>query len=504
MDMELQRAALNGYRQVLDMTFTQEETLESIVPDTYPDMARIISGSGRVFLRETETGEGTVRLSGTIQTTVLYIPEGEDLPRALDVSIPFQCTKDHPQIHSSSIVRGAAWSVFADARAVNPRKVVVRAEVVLQATVYEQEHKELTQDISCRESDCLEKRQIQFRETAIVSVQEKPFLFSDVIRPSSSRGDMEEILLCRTELAPSEAKFIGQKLVVKGCVQLHVVYRSGASLMSACFEIPYSQVLDVEGEGESNGSEVDVILRSVDCRLRDGALEVTVEAAAQVILRIQRPVTLLSDAYCVSCRLDTERTPCQLCSMAERNCRREAGRHFCQTGIQAGQVLDCCLAVKEVAEREGEHGRELTAQLAVHLLYISEDNALCSISDSIVAVCGADLPDGCHRRFRCRPVGEVTAVPVTGGIELRYELEFCWTTVEEKTILCVSSVKKGAPYTGECSRPSLVIRRVDQGEELWDIAKACGSTIQDICVANELPTEAVSQGTLLLIPTKRG
>ena len=36
MDMELQPVVLVGYRQVLDTAVTQEETLESIVPDTYP------------------------------------------------------------------------------------------------------------------------------------------------------------------------------------------------------------------------------------------------------------------------------------------------------------------------------------------------------------------------------------------------------------------------------------------------------------------------------------
>ena len=60
-----------------------------------------------------------------------------------------------------------------------------------------------------------------------------------------------------------------------------------------------------------------------------------------------------------------------------------------------------------------------------------------------------------------------------------------------------SEVKEKGP------RPSVVIRRVERGEALWDIAKACGSTVDDIRCANTLPGEEAEAGTLLLIPARR-
>ena len=43
MDMELQRMVMEGYRPVSQGMFSQEETLESIVPDAFPDISRIVS-----------------------------------------------------------------------------------------------------------------------------------------------------------------------------------------------------------------------------------------------------------------------------------------------------------------------------------------------------------------------------------------------------------------------------------------------------------------------------
>ena len=99
-------------------------------------------------------------------------------------------------------------------------------------------------------------------------------------------------------------------------------------------------------------------------------------------------------------------------------------------------------------------------------------------------------------------MGEVTAVPVTGGLEVRFEAEFAWTVLREEQVNCVTELKPSAAReTG--IRPSVVIRRVERGEALWDIAKACGSTVEDICGANGLTAGEAAEGTLLLIPARR-
>ena len=56
MNMDLHRVTLEGYRSAAQMMFNQEETLESIVPDACPDIARIVSASAKVFLKDKELG----------------------------------------------------------------------------------------------------------------------------------------------------------------------------------------------------------------------------------------------------------------------------------------------------------------------------------------------------------------------------------------------------------------------------------------------------------------
>ncbi len=502
MDMELQRIMIEGFWPASQGMFSQEETLESIVPDACPDISRIVSAVGKVFLKDKELGEGSLRLSGTARVTVLYIPEGEEAPRSLEVSIPFQCVRDDPQFHAGCPVQATVQAASADARTINPRKMLVRVNLAVWAAAYQQERRELSCDVNCGEGAGMEKLLTTRKCSVIPDVAEKVFTFSDVLRPPASKPEMEELLLYRAELGTMDAKFIGKKLVLKGDIQLVTLYRGGEELIPVRFELPYSQILDLGTVPDEAEPDVAVTLKSVDCRLRDGELEVTMEALAQAALWVQQPVTLISDAYCLKQPIDVERSPERLCTMVERSSRREVARKLCESGIPAKQVLDCAVTVTSMASAPVEGGMEFTAQAAASILYLSEDDALCGVDVELPVSCRAELPAGCTCSCICRPIGEAAAVPVTGGVEVRFETEFAWTTLREEQVSCVSELKPSAAReTGV--RPSVVIRRVERGEALWDIAKACGSTVEDICGANGLASGEAAEGVLLLIPAKR-
>lgn len=503
MEMELQRQTLEGYRPVLDCALAQEETLECIVPDALPDVARIVSATGRVFLQERQAGAGTVRLCGRANVTVLYIPEGEDRPRTMEADLPFQCTRDCPQVNEGCLVQAAAWVTFADARDMNPRKLMIRAGLSFQITVYERELREVTCDASDGGEGHLEKRFAQCGDWIVAQVLEKSFLFSDVLRPPASRPAMEELMYVRIQLSGVEAKAIGKKLVCKGEFHLCAVYRSGDELHSAGFELPFSQIFDLEQPVEDGEIELELLVTGMQCALQDGELAVSVESVAQAVIWVRQPLTLLSDAYCTTGGLEVERAPCTLRSAMSREARRETARQLCQSGIPAGQVLDCWAAQQSMECHWEGDAAQASAQIRVEILYLSEDGALCAVCDTLTATCQLQAPEGSDCQCLCAPVGEVTAVPVTGGLEVRCEVLFSWTVSQEQSVPCVLTLKPGVAQASQGPRPSLTIRVVGEGESLWDVAKSCGACMEDIQTVNALEDGQVPVGTLLLIPAKR-
>ena len=89
MELDWKKTCLDACEAGGEITLTQEETAETIVPDYCPDIARIIETAGRVEIHSREVRDGRGTVSGAVRVTVLYSPEGEGGIRTLDFAMPF-------------------------------------------------------------------------------------------------------------------------------------------------------------------------------------------------------------------------------------------------------------------------------------------------------------------------------------------------------------------------------------------------------------------------------
>lgn len=501
MDMELQQTRLGGFRPVYDDFIRQEETLESIVPDAMPDIGRIVETSGQVFLRQRETVDGSARVTGTVRTTVLYLPEAGEKPCCLTLNIPFICSGDHPAVHGGCPAHMTAQVISADAQMLNPRKILARVELAARLTVYQEEETEVCYGVSGGEDKGVQTLMESRKDMIAVDVAEKNFSFSDLLRLPPSKPAIEQLLSAQAELTCAEAKVIGKKLVVKGEAALTALYGSQSGVMAARFELPFSQILEIRGGGEECSVWVEGVLSGLECAVRtEGELEVSFDVLLQAVVRQEREVTMLADLYSVTQPLETERKRLTLSHLLEQGGRRQIARQFCQTAAPARQVIRCTLSIGEITLVPSGEACMVTARAYANVLYLSEDGGLCAASYTIPASCEIPMPQESQCLCRCRPAGEVSATPVTGGLEIRFEAEFSYLITRSEETGAICAVRPGQAEEQAGPRPSVVVRMVGEGERLWDIAKCCGSTVAGIQTANGMTAEEVPSGTVLLVP----
>ena len=76
MELNFKKAGHDYYEPVRFTPFSCETMRESIVPDSCADIARIVDTTGLVCLTNRElTGDGRFCASGSVDVSVLYIPE---------------------------------------------------------------------------------------------------------------------------------------------------------------------------------------------------------------------------------------------------------------------------------------------------------------------------------------------------------------------------------------------------------------------------------------------
>lgn len=505
MKLELNRTHLAGYETVLDTTVFREETLETIVPDANPDILRLIDTQGKVLLKGKEAMDGRVTLTGTARLTVLYQPEGGTGLCRLEVGIPFSVSVEERRLTSGCTVTAVARVAGADTRTINPRKILTRVEVAVSVKAFCAETTVLCTGIHAEGGTAEEWKEVH-RPCCVSAVQEKQVTFEDDLSIPAGRPAAEELICNRVELACHEAKLIGNKLIFKGDAVVRLLYRPvGGGMGAADFTLPFSQITEVIGVGEDGQCTVNVGLTGADFSLgSDGrTVSASLSMLAQVVVREEREVELLADTYSTCCSVKADRVPYTYRRRCGAGAGRQTVRQMIETGLSVQSVVDAyCLVGQTARKREGSQ-MNLIADVILTAVCMTEEGDFCAVSRRMEVECPVDIPEDCLCSFECR-CGELIATPTADGVEVRFPVEFPYFCEQEEQGMVIREVTfEEDGEDGGQEKPSIILRLLQPGESLWEVAKRYGTTIEDIIRANELENGHPGDGTLLLIPRKR-
>ena len=306
MELELKKTNLDNYEICGEVTLTQEETTEVIVPDYCPDIARIISADSKVYLHSRELRDGKASVSGTVRVTVLYTPDGESGIRTLEFAMPFNAESDSRTLADCVFLEADTRTEFLESRMLNPRKVFTHCKLVTRLTGYQKVPLCFCSDLEAEERLCVEKRQEQQRVTLLTHISEKDFTFTEEMNLSPGREGAAELLNSQICSSVTESKIVGSKLIFKGVFSVTLLYRSmDGKYYTSTSELPFSQIMEIEGAAEGCVPSLRLQLTGADLQI-DGddaegrQIAVTLYLHATVLLREEQELTLLSDLYSTS------------------------------------------------------------------------------------------------------------------------------------------------------------------------------------------------------------
>lgn len=500
--MELKKNMLQCYQQVLDLTLTQEETQEAIVPDAFPDILRIVSVTGQLCISEKKVSDEEILVTGMIETFVLYLPEeGDDLEK-VSVRLPFTCECSAAPLKNRDEVFVIPSLLRGEARILNPRKILVKMDYMLEIAGYQGN----TLMLSCGVEDAngVEERIIETEVQPLTSVDTKHFTFDETIT-LQGQGNIEELLWIRIYPNCNESRVIGNKLIFKGDTEVQVMYLSTeGQVEQSRHQLPFSQILEMDEMGEEGTSAVSMVLQSyyINPTYTGGkTLELTLDLMAQASIRGIKHLTLLQDAYSITHQLEVEQENYTLVTMAEEFVVPQPIRQIFETTMPVQSVQDSWVSMGKVSQsREGDQ-LTFSCDMTIFLLCCDESGAWNTLEFNHTIRHKTECPTYIMSCCRCTPVSEVFATPAPGGMEVRLSPQFSYTLVETSPVTAVGSGTLGEGR--EKGNTSVVLRLPQEGESLWDIAKNYGTTITEIMQANEFQEEYPPSGKMLLIPSVR-
>ena len=485
--------------QILDESIVfQEETGEIVLPDTQPDVIRVLDTFANVLLKSKEAEQGRAVIKGVLQTTVIYAAKDEGMYR-VEHPIPFTVVVNKQNIVSDCALSAAVDVMQAEAVISNSRKVVVRLNLKAALTCFA-----FTEPALCIGID----NEAVFQKTKTVNISsmseytEKTFVISDEVILDDKQDLDFDILSCEYRFKDVEYSFSGTRMIIRGKLETDVCWIASDKVTpSMCkWTTEFSQVLDAECSDISDCARVNMMMTGCYCDSgsysRSGdvtSAAIEVHAVAQCEIFESRELCLLDDFYCVSAEAEGEWEELAFAAGLKENEKIvKINEKICSSDM-FDEIVSSRITFGEV-HREND-------QYKVNG-YIS----VCGYNRNMEAI---SVKNGFQVNCDCENTCGIVSVKadcisaeVSGDdLIISCDVIFASRTREIPVIRNLKNalINEDKKYD---NTPSVVLYRFGIGDTLWSIGKKYLSSCELIKTANgiEDEEEKIHVGKMILIP----
>lgn len=491
MNAVLHENPISCYEVVYKDTKLLEVSGDTVVPDKMADIGILCDTKAEALLQSKNVQHGSVIVQGELRVSVNYIPDGKSGMCGLTLNIPWSAEFQGDAIPQNAFPVVDIQIDRVETRMLNPRKILFKGKLLVSLRVFDKHEHRLCDGI---EGDGVIQGCVEEGEYSIIStVCERTFAATDEypVPPAFVGG---EIIGKSVRFRVDDIKTLTNKLIIKGTAESDVLLASeNGEVEQVYFASGFSFISETECERVSDEVAVSIVPTAMYYELNGAGnmLSVEIHGVCQMLVYEKMTMRYISDVY-------SNFYPCD-CTYAEMTAlenrkittRREktSGAINCRSHV----AKVCCASVNHHLEQRNDHS---TARFTVSLCVKYEGGQydwLTSTSEYELPCTADEVLNVCLWDVRTSVLGN----------EVEYQITFdCETLAETANKICtITEVHFDEQSPVAQDRPSLIA--VHTGGRLWDLAKQYSSTVEQIKAYNQIESDAVSQGTFLLIPRQR-
>ncbi len=503
MSLELIKEAFRVNNLIGEDTIQTVIENDIIVPDTKPDIARVLLLDGDVFVTGCDTATDRVVASGYVVCKILYISDDESRSvKSIITNLPFSYTLDIPGVRGGMKCRSIGILEHMDYNLLNGRKINVKAIVGVNCKIHEENEKEYCSGVMGLDDIQILKENMSLN--TYVGNNKVNYVIKEDLDLPSGKPAIAEILRNDVKVTGKDFKISDGKIITKGEIVIATLYIAddeNRSLQSVENEVAFTQFVDLDGVDEDTLVDVDYDL--MDYKIEavedsDGDLR---NIRAEVNLNIyvegscSRNVEVLCDAYSPKSRIMLEKSAIDM----DENYSENRSQVVIKDSIDLSELSEEVSEVFNVLSRYSISECRLEEDKVVvegsvqnNMLYLAnneEQPVFCFKKDvpfkQEIAVKGAKSsmkPEISLEMDHCS-----YSMLSSGQVEIRVVLSINTKVQSKKKLPVVSKAVEGLMDDKKTqSRPSVVIYITQPGDSLWKIAKKYGTTVDTLMKVNNL------------------
>lgn len=504
------RAALhcceyNELKLLFETEVTKEETLELVVPDVCADVSSVLDVRGQLLVSSQKAKTNEIAVSASVDVKVICVAEGGTI-QCISGVIPFEqsIAAEGVTENTGILIRCCIKSV--EGRTLNPRKLLLRAEIVICAEAYGQQMASYSDGLAEGSDSSVHLLQKEFDCCAVRSVRDKSFAVSDEYRLPEDKGRDLKLLSTVTAVNAADVKSVGTKLIIKASADTSAIFLNNAdgSLFDAKFSTEFSQIVEADAAGEDVDDTAFLQLKDAEFTCIPGreegfAVSAQLYLTAQTIRREKRRQAYVADAYSNSKKLTVETAQIKASS-----CPTRQELHF-----ELREKLPQKTPLSEIAYVTASsvcaeaNGSTVTVRARLGGAGQDADGIPASVSMELYGKQDADIKAGAKLTVLSVSAAQPMVIGAAGEAELALSVCVICSATSTSDITAVTGLMFDDDAPALEQGPSLIVLCSAREADLWALAKKYGSTTEAIRAANGGDTGFDVGHRPLLIPRER-
>ena len=498
------------------------------VPDTKPDIEKLIKTQGEIQLADVTPSDGKVNVRGNLSFSLLYSSNDDIRPiHNIRGQIPFNESVNMDNITASDEILCHFELEDCQASLINSRKVSIRAILSLDCCLNEQKNSTIGTDIVSEDAaragmdetvipDGLNKKFSTISYTQLVLQKNDIFRISD--ETSLPKGKPAIDTLLYYEMAPQnlQTRIVDDGIRIIGDILLFALYTPEIEERRLEYietEIPFDGIVNCNGCSESMIPDIEVSIASKEATAKpdeDGEnrlLDIELILKLQMKFYEDNEMHILDDAYSTSCNLQLSKENINYEKLLMKN--QSSVRISDHVKINNGEnILQICSSSGTIQVDEQEitdEGIQIEGAVTLDILYITDnDDRPLSMAKGIIPfnhlieVKGISPDDSYELQS---DINQINIIMIDSDeVEAKINLSLCalvFTGKKQDAITGIAEVPLDMQKFNDM--PGLAGFIAGPDDTLWDIAKEYNTTLESIMELNGLTSSQIHKGDRLLL-----
>lgn len=487
---------------------TEDVTIEGdvIIPDVKPDILSAINTNGTVCVYKKEIMDGKVRLDGSINLYIMYLPDnGSECVRSINTSLDFTQIIDMEEARENMTLEDDIAIKGIECKVLNGRKVSIKANLNIAIRLYSNENMEIISEIENSPDMQILNNKLEVN-SLIGSGSTKVYAKENI--NIDNIDEVAEIMKMDLNITGKDIKISYNKVLAKADLNVKIMYLTEDNRINvATSQIPIMGFVDIPNVSEENVCDTRYSMKNVVVKPNNNETHgIYVEAQIELVCAAyeRKEMNVIQDLY----------SPSRDVRFGQKEVNAMTGKENIRNTMQINEQVQIPeiighrlydVEVNPTITNENILNDKILydGNIELKFMYEAENSVMIDVKRIELPFNFSSEVKGVNKQTNIRTNISISSqdfiIGQNGNIECRISLEFEINVSKTRTINIIDDLN--VEDNNSQKNYSMVIYFVKQGDTLWEIAKKFRSTVEDIVEVNNIEdANKIRIGQQLFIP----